>query len=71
MPPTMKPVTSKNILAVGHDPEANELHVHFKDGSKYKIHDVDAEKHGALMDADSIGSHFAKVIRPHHKATKL
>lgn len=67
----MKPVTSRNIAEVGHDPGANEMTVHFRDGSKYKIHDVDAGKHAAMMEADSIGTHFAKFIRPHHKATKL
>ena len=70
MPVEMNPVVSSNISAIGHDPANAELHVHFKDGSKYIYPGVSAEKHDALSQAESIGSHFSKHIRPYHKGSR-
>lgn len=65
------PVKSSNISAIGHDPETKTLHVAFSNGTRYVYHDVDAEKHAALMKADSVGSHFHAHIRSGgHKFTK-
>jgi KTSC domain len=52
------PVESSNVAGVGHDPAADELHVRFKSGpTVYVYSNVTAEKHQALMSADSIGGH--------------
>ena len=62
------PVQSSNIRAVGHDPEANELHVEFKNGGKYVYHAISADQHKALIGAKSIGSHLHTVIKPAAKS---
>lgn len=64
------PVQSSNILAVGHDPQANELHVKFKNGGEYVYHGVDAAQHTELMAAPSVGSHLHGVIKPHAAGVK-
>lgn len=66
----MKPVKSGNVAAVGHDPEAKTLHVAFRNGSRYIYQDVDAEKHAALMKADSVGSYLNAHIKGAHKFSK-
>ncbi len=55
---------STAIAAVGHDPETNTLHVQFHSGRTYAYPDVSTEAHSQFLDADSMGSHFAKHIRP-------
>lgn len=66
----MKPVESSNIAAVGFDPETKTLHVAFSNGTVYRYHDVDAEKHAKLMSADSVGKHFNAHIKGAHKFSK-
>jgi hypothetical protein len=69
-PVMVHPVKSSNIEAIGHDPETQTLHVHFKGGGAYHYSDVPAPKYQALMDAPSKGSHFAQHIRGKHRAEK-
>lgn len=64
----LAPVKSSNIDAVGHDPQASELHVQFKNGGRYVYHGVSADQHAALLKAPSIGSHLHKVIKPKAKS---
>lgn len=66
----MTPVTSSNIASVGHDPETKTLAVQFRSGLVYHYAGVSAEAHKALIEAKSIGGHFAQFIRPHYVATK-
>lgn len=66
----MKAVKSSNISAVGYDPAARELHVAFRNGTRYVYHDVDADKHAALMAADSVGGHLNAHIKGAHKFSK-
>ncbi|MGA3015963.1 MAG: KTSC domain-containing protein [Bryobacteraceae bacterium] len=66
----MQPVESSNIEAIGHDPATNTLGVKFKSGGLYHYQGISAEKHQALMAADSKGKHFFKHIR-HHEFVKL
>ncbi len=67
----MKPVSSRNISAVGYSPETKTLRVAFHSGSVYTYEDVDAEKHAKLMAADSVGSHLnAHIKGGGHKFTK-
>lgn len=66
-----KSVKSSNVAAIAHDPETNTLHVRFKNGGTYAYQGVDAEKHAALMSADSVGSFLHAHIKgkhPHSKA---
>ena len=65
-----QPVKSSNIKSVGHDPNSNTLEVEFKDGSVYQYAGVDTDKHQALINAKSIGSHFHQYIKSSHKFTK-
>ncbi len=67
----MTPVKSSNIEAIHHDPVTNALTVRFRSGATHRYDDVSAEKHAALMAADSIGGHFHKHIRNAHKSSKV
>jgi KTSC domain len=71
MPLEFKSVKSSNIDAVAHSPESSELHVRFKNGGVYKYAGVDADKHKALMAADSVGSYIHKNIKGVHAHTKV
>ncbi len=66
-----EPVESSNIRSIGHDPATKTLEVEFLNGTVYQYHDVDADKHAALMKADSVGGHFnAHIKGGGHKFTK-
>jgi KTSC domain len=70
---TRIPVTSSNVKSVGW--ENGTLEVEFHNGV-YRYHNVPASKYAAILAEDkrpggSIGTHFAKHIRPHHGFTKL
>lgn len=56
----MKPVESSNIQAIGHDPDASELHVTFKSGATYVYSDVDAKLHEIITNAASAVSKMIK-----------
>jgi len=72
MPPVMLAQKSSNIKAIGYDEDALELYVQFyTSGLTYIYSDVKPEQYEALLKADSIGSYFAKHIRPKHPARKL
>lgn len=57
------PVKSSNLKSVGHEKEANELHVEFHGGSVFAYDGVSAELHERLMKAESIGKFFHKEIK--------
>lgn len=68
MPIEMQDVESSNLAQVGYDPEAQLLAVTFKDkdgnaSDPWHYPNVPPADHAALMNADSIGSHFARNIR--------
>jgi len=67
----MTPVDSSNIESVGHDPDSQELHVQFLDGTTYVYSDVDEETFQELRDAASVGSYFNRMIKPSHSYRKL
>jgi len=67
----MKPVDSSNITEIGHDPSTKKLRVRFKNGGLYEYDDVPAEAHGAFVNAESVGSHFARHIRGGYLAHKV
>jgi len=61
------PVISKNIKSIGHCPDTNTLAVEFHDGAVYHYHNVLKAVHNALMNAESIGSHFHQNIKNQYK----
>ncbi len=58
------PVRSRTIDAVSYDPDTQTMRVAFSSGKTYEYTGVRAEQHRALIEADSVGSHFGKHIRP-------
>jgi KTSC domain len=67
----MEPVTSSNITHVGYDKDAKLLHVQFKSGDKWEYSNVSHNAVADLVQAPSIGSHFAKHIKTSHPGVKL
>ena len=67
----LNPVQSSSISSIGYDAESRTLHVEFAaSGHVYSYPDVEPETHQALVNADSIGAHFGKHIRPHYSGKK-
>lgn len=62
---------SAQITELKYDTELHDLTVTFKNGDKWKYHEVSKLKFAALVVADSIGSYFAKNIRPDHYGEKI
>lgn len=64
----MDSVESSQILAIGYDAESQTLAIQFKSktgiGSVYHYDNVTADDFSAFRDAESIGSHFYKHIKP-------
>ena len=69
--PNMNPVDSSTIQAIGHDANSNELHVQFNSGATYVYTGVDADTHDALLNAPSVGQHFAKNIKGNFEFKRL
>lgn len=65
----LTPVSSSSIDAIGYDEDKRTLHVRFHSGQTYSYQNVEPEECRALLDAKSIGAHFAKHIRPHYPGT--
>lgn len=60
----LQPVQSSNIKAVGYDAANQSLGVQFASGKTYRYDGVPQKTYDELMTADSLGSHFARSIRP-------
>ena len=63
-------VDSSNIEAVGHDPEAQELHVRFLSDDTYVYHGVPAEVYDELMASASKGSYLNRMIKGVYEYSK-
>lgn len=63
-------VKSSNVEAVKHDPVTNVLSVRFIGGNVYNYADVPADKHVALLGAESIGKHLRDHIQGKHDYKK-
>lgn len=65
----MDAVESSQISHIGHDPDTNTLAIKFPSksgsGSLYHYANFTAEHFAAFKNAESIGSHFIKHIKPH------
>jgi hypothetical protein len=64
------PVSSSSIHSVGYDEATRTMHVEFASGQIYEYSGIEPEEHRALVEAPSVGSHFAKHIRPHYAGKK-
>lgn len=68
---TLEKVESSQIDSIGHDPATNTLAIRFKSksrpGSLYHYDNFTAEDFAAFSEAESIGSHFGKHIKPYDK----
>lgn len=69
--PTMDAVHSSNVVAIGYDHEARQLHVEFRGGSYYIYDEVPAQVHQELMAADSKGAFHANRIKNQYKYRKV
>lgn len=73
-------VISSNVHSVGFDETGCEIAFHVKgcpggaqcncEGKPYHYPTMSAEEHRALMTAPSIGSHFARRVRPYHAGVR-
>lgn len=66
----MDSVESSQIAGIGYDAASQTLAIQFKakgaaPGSLYHYANVSAEDFAAFRDAESIGSHFYREIKPH------
>lgn len=69
---TLINVESSQIHSIGHDPATKTLAIRFKNykgeaTSLYHYSNVTAEEFAAFRNAESIGSHFGKHIKPYDK----
>ena len=65
----MSTIESSQLDSIGHSRDTNTLAIRFKakggkPGSLYLYQNVTPEDYAALTGAESIGSHFYKVIKP-------
>ncbi len=59
---------SSNIAKIGHD--GATLTIEFKNGGIYDYEGVTPEQHKALVNADSVGSHFHHHIKSKFEGKK-
>jgi hypothetical protein len=62
-------VASSNVKSLGYD--NGTLHVEFKSGAVHAYYKVPADAFEALVDAPSIGKHYAAYIRGQFRSEKL
>lgn len=62
---------TRAFKAIGYDADKAIIHVEFNSGAVFEYGSVTPEDWKALNDADSIGSHFAKVIKPTRNAVPI
>lgn len=62
---------STNIAAVGYSKNKSVLRVRFHDGSEYEFDAVPRTQFLVLMDAPSIGAHFAAHIKGQYQTWRL
>ncbi len=59
----MRPVSSSNIAAVGFDPENQNVHVEFLNGSTYAYMGVPEHEFQNLLSASSVGSYLNRHFK--------
>lgn len=58
-----RPVVSSNITSIGYDEETKTLEVEFFNQKIYQYSPITQEGYSLLMNAESIGSFFARNIK--------
>lgn len=62
--PSMRPVQSSNLAAVGYDPETLTLSIQFQSSPRvYNYRKVPEDEYQALMAAQSVGRYFIQNIK--------
>jgi len=56
-------VESSNIAAMGYDGPNKCMIVEFKHGGRYRYENVEKELYEAILNADSVGSTFSKMVK--------
>jgi hypothetical protein len=69
--PDLVPIKSSMASHAHYDPQAQTLHVRFKNGDTWRYQDVPVDKAETLLGAASFGSSFNKLIAGRHGGTKL
>ena len=70
--PSLTPVVSSALAALGYDAEARVLYIRFNTSTKiYAYAEVSAEQYSALFHAESVGKYFNQHIKPIHEFTIL
>lgn len=64
-------VESSSIEAIKYEKGLNTLVVLFKSGQLYRYNDISPTEFNDLLNADSVGSHFAKHIRNNKQFVKF
>jgi hypothetical protein len=67
----MIPVESSNIAAIGYDAASRQLVVDFKSGGRWAYAGLSAESFGEMRRAESVGSFFARNIKPNFPGVKI
>ncbi|GGF86441.1 KTSC domain-containing protein [Paenibacillus aceti] len=63
------PVASSNVAAVGYDESKQVFYIQFKSSQKvYEHHQVPKEVYNDLINADSVGSFYARNIKKQYPA---
>jgi excinuclease UvrABC ATPase subunit len=64
------PINSGHLDGARYDSFARKLHVRFKNGSIYTVHDVSEQDAQDFFGADSQGEHFHQVFKPTYRIEK-
>lgn len=68
--PTLEPVQSSNIEAMGHD--GQHLFIKFKSGGAvWKYHDVSPAIYAEMKGSGSVGGYHQQFIRKNHRGEKV
>ena len=63
-------VDSSNIKRIGYRHQTREMFIEFHSGAFYRYRGISQETFDTLMNADSIGEHFAAHIRDEYKFSR-
>lgn len=68
---TRERVSSSIIRSVGYDPDNRILEIELRRGGIYQYFQVPAEPYRSLVEAESIGRHYTKFIKPVYQFRKV
>ena len=64
-------VESSTIKKVGYNHDTRDMVIEFMSGEQYLYEDVPRDEFMALVEAESVGTHFADEIRDEYEGLKL